>query len=229
MAGEISTLQLADKIVRDIGRRSVGYVYISGAIADTDQIGIAGRLYEFDNNAAITGDVLVDVSGGLGAANAITQLVAAINGDASATVRAIDIGGDVAALYALNTTTNAALTNPVDAGGVIFVSAANMVGNAAYTVKSIINGSYTITAQDVTTLAPGAANGEIPVAAIDTTSTPTLLAFELRTSVGVFKSKATVGARLAQQGANQWLLIIDEAGGAAVMAATDVLTFIIAV
>jgi hypothetical protein len=72
----------------DIATPATGWVkLIGGALPlDGDQItisdGVTSRIFEFDDNAAITGDVTVDITGVTDPNVALALLVAAINGDA---------------------------------------------------------------------------------------------------------------------------------------------------
>lgn len=62
---------------------------MGGDVADTETVTISGRVYEFDTDSTATGDVAVDVSGGLTKDLAGAALANAINGDASAVVTAV--------------------------------------------------------------------------------------------------------------------------------------------
>jgi len=81
---------------------SVGTLTFSGVVSDGELVTIGGRIYEFDTDASVTaGHVLVDVSGGATAPAAVTALVAAITGDTSAVVSAVDGAGDTVDVTAL--------------------------------------------------------------------------------------------------------------------------------
>lgn len=83
------------------GTQASEVLTISGVVADGETVTIGTRVYEFDDDASVgAGNVLVDVSGGLGAANAVAALVAAINGDASAVVYAAAGAGDTVVVFA---------------------------------------------------------------------------------------------------------------------------------
>jgi hypothetical protein len=75
-------------------------ITISGNVADgetvtIDSAGANPRVYEFDTGNGVTGaNIAVNVSAGLGKANAKTALIAAINGDASCPCTATAAGGD---------------------------------------------------------------------------------------------------------------------------------------
>lgn len=74
---------------------------ISGSVSDGDTVTIGTRVYEFDTDASVSGsNVLVDVSGGATAPDAVTALVAAINADTSAVVYAADGAGDTVVVFA---------------------------------------------------------------------------------------------------------------------------------
>ena len=53
--------RLTSKLAKDIGAAGAGWVYFSGSVSDTDTVTINGRVYEFDTNSSITGNVAVDV------------------------------------------------------------------------------------------------------------------------------------------------------------------------
>lgn len=63
---------------------ATGTITLDGDVADGETVTIGTRVYEFDTNSSITGDVAVDVSGGVDKATAQAALLAAVNGDGSA-------------------------------------------------------------------------------------------------------------------------------------------------
>ena len=74
---------------------ATGTLTLTGVVADGQTVTIGSRVYEFDTNSSVTsGNVAVDVSGGVTASAAVTALVAAITADASAVVTAVDGAGD---------------------------------------------------------------------------------------------------------------------------------------
>src|SRR3990167_10995201 len=74
-------------------RAAVGYVHFSGVPNDGDATVIGGRTYEYDTNGSFTaGNVQVDISGSVTVAQVVDALVAAVNGDASGVVTALDRG-----------------------------------------------------------------------------------------------------------------------------------------
>ncbi len=210
---------------RDCARSAVGYFYLTGAAADTETVVIQGRTYEFDTNAAITGDVTVDITADQTADAAITALVAAINADGTRTVDAIawagnsDVSSGCSFIHATGGAVNPTLVETCGNGT---VSAAACVGAAALANRDLWAFSYTVTAQDVTTLALAAGNSVI-IAGFPTTVAPTLAGLVCRTAAGVVKSLATVQFVLAQVNANFIALTVDD--GAAVLATGDVIGF----
>ena len=86
---------------------ATGIVTFNGAVSDGNIVTIGTRVYEFDTAAdpgAITaGRVRVNVSGGATASAAVTALVTAITGDASAVVTAADGALDTVDLTAKTT------------------------------------------------------------------------------------------------------------------------------
>jgi hypothetical protein len=86
------------------GTKASGTLTFTGVVADGQIVTIGTRVYEFDTavapGAITAGRVRVDVSGGVTAPQAVTALVAAITGDASAVVTALDGAGDTVAVTA---------------------------------------------------------------------------------------------------------------------------------
>ena len=95
----------------------------TGGTSDGEIATIGSRVYEFDTNGAVTaGRVAVDISGGASAAQSVTALVAAINGDASAVVTAADGAGDTVVVTA--------------------ITAVAATGNAIASTKTIANATW---------------------------------------------------------------------------------------
>lgn len=253
MAKEISTAQLADNAVTtakilnanvtggkmsiqpvgDIGRAPIGYVRFAAAtdVADTVTVG-AGAAW----TAAAAADHqnrVYDRSGATAAACA-TAFAAMVNDalfpDAYSAV-VLPAGGDTVALVPdLFGVINPALAESTGSARTV-ISGAAMTGVTAPADRSLCYGEYTIMAADVTSMAPApGANQEIPIAGIPSLVAPTLVSFGIRDANGVHKSNATIGARLVQAGAGFYVLAVQEGGaGPAVLAATDVVNFIVAV
>jgi hypothetical protein len=83
--------------------RAIGCLIFTGRPSDTEICTINGRKYELDTNgaAASAGDVLVDITGNANVDDDITDLAAAINADASASVYAYaDTANDVLFVWA---------------------------------------------------------------------------------------------------------------------------------
>lgn len=73
-----------------------GALTFSGVVSDGETVTIGADVYEFDTDAEVTeGNILVDVSGGATAADAVTALVAAITANTGSVVSAVDGTGDV--------------------------------------------------------------------------------------------------------------------------------------
>lgn len=223
-AGFVTGAMLSIQPYEDIGRLGAGWIRWAANSSVGDTITIGGVVF----TAVAAGAVAFQFNQAGGTAATMTSLAAAVNAD-STVARALEIGGDVVALFARTAAGGNVALAESSAGVRTVVSAATMAGSTAAADRSAVIGSYTILAADVTALDPAVFNGEIAIAAIPSTGTPILLSFEVRTAAGVFRSKATIGARLLQQGANEWALLMDETGGVGVLAATDTITFMVAV
>lgn len=204
----------------------VGYVYISGVTANTETIVINGRTYEF-TDGALVGDVQINVPNGSNAAVSITGAVAAINGDAARTVEAIDLGGDVMGL--IGRTPGAAALTLAETMGNGAVSAAVMTGGAADAYAGRVFGEYTVTAQDVTTLASGLGTAQIGLFGFPSTTQPAIVNFQVRTATGVLRNMTDGIVVMRQINANQWMLCYVEPAGGALLVATDIVSFDLAV
>ncbi len=201
------------KGLEDEGHGAIGYVYCTGAVADTELVTIDGRTYEFDNDSTNTGDVPVDVTGDLTADAAMIALAAAINGDGSRTVDAVVMAGNsdttagVLLIARVVGASNFSLTTDITNGGV--VSAANLTGAAAAASKDVTFKEYTITAADVTLLALTGGNSVV-IAGVISTSQPVLHSFLVATSAGaIVPTVATMGLTWLQLNTNYWVLILD--------------------
>ena len=85
------------------GTKASGTLTFTGSVSDGETVTIGTRVYEFDTAGTPTitaGRVRVNVSGGTTAPAAVTALVAAITGDASAVVTAVDGAGDTVVVTA---------------------------------------------------------------------------------------------------------------------------------
>lgn len=120
---------------------ATGTLTFTGSVSDGEKVTIGSRVYEFDTNSSVTaGNVAVNVSGGATAPAAVTALVTAITGDASATVTAVDGAGDTVVVTAktkgsaANTTAttetcaNASWGSATLTGGVDGITAADIAG-----------------------------------------------------------------------------------------------------
>ncbi len=210
---------------RDIGRTCAGYFYLTGVVADTQTVVVQGRTYEFDTNAAITGDVLVDVTADQTADAAITALVAAINADAARPADAVAWAGnsDVSAGCSFTTLAvggvNVTLVETCVNG---LVGATPAVGARNIADRDLIWGQYTITAQDVTTLALAGGNS-VPIGGLPTTAAAILVGLTVHTAAGAMKSPATLVFTQQQANVNYLMLTVED--GAAVLADGDRINF----
>jgi hypothetical protein len=211
------------------GNRSFGFVDMAGASIEDETITVGGRIYEFsaDGAALTTGDVRIDVSGGLGAANAAAAFVSAINGDDYAYFTASLLLDNIVALYAdsngtLAITLAEATTNMV-------VSAAAMVGGMVEAEVQIQYGTYTITAADVTTLGNVGGTANIGLGFATFESTPVLVGFLIRDSNNHVRSDDLISGAVAVAWAlvtgSVYELTIDDVGGATPLAAGDIITW----
>lgn len=235
-AGSITNDRLASKMYYDLGTAGVAWIGITGAVADGDRVSIGGRIYEFDTAAppgaiGAGANVRVGVSGGGGdqannAAGAIAALVAAVNGDASRVVNAVDIGGDVAGFVALvaGSGTNFAISELIDGGNVINVSAAAATMNTDREPYARTSRSYTITAADVTELARTLGTSEIPVCSFASTTQPVIMSVAAFTAGGSYVSLVDGKFTMRQANAAYWVLCYAEPAGGAVLAAGDRVT-----
>ncbi len=189
---------------------AVGYIRHTGVSADTETVTIDGRIYEYDTDGAITGDVVVDISGGNSATQSAAALAAAINGDSAAVVEAyvapdtvtvVLVGKAAVTAFALATT----VANSV-------ISAAAMVGGRAAGDRYLAVGRYTVTARNVT---DWAASGWVPIGCIDDPGSAPELLFDpqIIDSTGAIHSSATVLARVVRVNANNYAVIVSDPVG----------------
>jgi hypothetical protein len=130
---------------------ATGVLTFSGVVADGQTVTIGTDVYEFDTDASVTaGNILVDVSGGATAADAVTALVAAVTASGDGTYSAADGAGDTVdvtygttgttgnSVATTETCTNGAwgavtLTGGVDASPSIPVNIVAVLGDPKYT------------------------------------------------------------------------------------------------
>jgi len=222
----IKDSQLASPIAKDLGDLGVGYFRFDAAadVADAITIGTGATLETWTASAGGGGTGEFDQSGGT-AALCAASLADKINALPESQVRAI-VRDTTVHVFA-KTAAAGNLDLAVTVGGArITASAAAMVGSAVSDVSQRSIGQYALTAEDVTTMAPapGAAQ-EIVIGAFATTTEPKLLGASFRTAAGEFYSPATLQLALVQSGANEWALLLSEKGAAAVLSATDVVTY----
>lgn len=205
--------------VKDLGRLAVGWIRFDANANALDTVVIGTETWtENGTNDAFK----FDQSGGLAAC--MTSLTQNINDD-SLFVRAVEVGGDMIALFAKVAGVAGNLGITVD-GVRLVASAATMLGGLAAAERVQCSGTYTVTETDRLGWLDAAAN-ELAIAAIPSTATPILMSFYGRDSSWVCKSMNTVMAKLVQQGANEWALVVSDP--AAVLSTNDVLSFIIEV
>ena len=99
---------------------ATGTLTFTGVVSDTETVTIGDDVYEFDTDASVTeGNILVDVSGGATASDAVTALVAAIVASDTQGVGAADGAGDTVVLTAdtAGTAANAIATTETCANG----------------------------------------------------------------------------------------------------------------
>jgi hypothetical protein len=222
----IKDSQLASPIAKDLDDLGVGYFRFDGAAQLGDDVVIAtggGATETWTASSGGAGAGEFDLDGGTQASCA-ASLADKINALPESLVRAIV--RDIIVIVFAKDATAGNLTLASTSGGRIVPSAAAMVGSAVSDVSQRSIGQYALTAEDVTTMAPapGLAQ-EIVVGAFATTTEPKLLGASFRTAAGEFYSPATLQLAFVQSGANEWSLLLSEKGAAAVLSATDVVTF----
>jgi len=210
----------------DLGQPAVAHFYLTSTAGDTELVTLNGRTYEFDDDAASTGDVAVDISGDATADAAITALVAAVNGDGSAEYDAVawtgnaDTGAGCTFVEKVVGGSDVAISTDAANGA---VSAATTSKAAAIADKYIWAGEHTVLAGDVTALALTGGN-EVPIFAVSSTTEPTLVGLTLRTSAGAMRPfTATMNFRIVQANSNFWALVVEDS--AAEIATGDVIGF----
>lgn len=242
--GTITSSSLSDQPDIDIGQASSGYVRISAAITDGDRWAINGRIYEYDTAAppgalGAGADIRIGVSGGGGdsantAAGCATATAAAINGDASAVTEALVLGGTgIVGISSIVTGIVAAdqdftLVDTVDAGGVLFPSAATLLGSQPPTVTQRLSRRYDITAENITAMALVLGTSEIVIGVFPSTSTPLLHAVSVLRVNGVGFAHVDIQGvrfRVQQVNAHFWQVTLAQNPLGAILVASDVVIF----
>lgn len=215
---------------RDVGMRSIGHVDFAAGTNVGDTITLGGTEV-WTARAVIALPYEYDQSGGTGATCA-ASFAAQVNATAGSGYLALVMGtgADIVALFPKSTIANNPAMAESTAGARTVVSGANMTNRRLAAERRMAWGQYTMTAADVTTLAPGGLAGEIPIGCIDSTTQPTLLSVRYATAAGddIVMGANFPGVRVAQVGALQWLVILSEAGVAASLANTDTVSYILA-
>lgn len=224
--GFVEPAGLSFEPIRDIGRFASGWVrFVAGGVAGADTITITTNgLAEVWTAAVAPATNWQWMITGAGNTDA-TSFAARVNLNGQSAVRAVNmtVGGavGVVALFAKRIDVG----NPALAESTVgvrqVVSAAAFVNSTAAVDKLLCRGTYAATAADIATWI-AAGNPEIGIAAVPSTSQPTLVSFNVQVA-GVFRSNATIRAIFRQSGANEWVLAVQDVG--AVMAAGDVISF----
>jgi hypothetical protein len=124
----------------------------SNTIVDEEYVSIGGKIYEFDDDAAVTSPHVLVTIGGSAAATA-ANLIAAINANKPSpgvTASADPVEAETVRLVAdkVGTAGNLALVEAVSDAG-ITVSGANMTGGENGGSQKVARGEYVVTALDV--------------------------------------------------------------------------------
>ena len=172
--------------VRFFGIAATGAIRLANnTLVDTETITIGDRVYEWDNNAAVTaGNILVTIGGDV--ATSVANLIAAINANkpsVAVTASADPVDALVIRLIAdaQGANGNLALAETIaDAGNI--VSGAFMTNGENAGSQIFHQGEYIVTALDVL-----AANLVIPTGL----TTPKNVRVEIRDTVGVFREDIT--------------------------------------
>lgn len=172
--------------VRFFGISATGAIRIANnTLVDTETITIGDRVYEWDNNAAVTaGNILVTI--GVDVATSITNLINAINANKpSVAVTASPDPVDALVIRliadAQGANGNLALAETVADAGTI-VSGALMVGGENSGSQIVHRGEYIVTALDVL-----AAHVLFPTGL----TTPKHVEVDVRDTLGVFREDIT--------------------------------------
>ena len=221
----VTDVKIASKIYKTPGKPGVSsFGFTAGDVVGLDTLTLGAQTYTF--RAAASGTPLLDIlPGGASpwtAAADITAAVAAINANPSREFDALDMGSDVLGLIEKTVTGVAPLTAASRAS--VKVSAANAKNAVSAAVVQRVTGQYSITANDVLSLAI-AASAEIVIAAFPVAGVtpPSFASITVRTSGGVFKSVATLGLVIAQFNTNFYGLKLNDS--ATVLALNDIVAF----
>ncbi len=91
----------ANDVIADVSVAATGVLTFDGVVTDGETVTIGTDIYEFDTDASVTGtNILVDVSAGATAADAVTALAAAITASDTVGVGGVDGAGDIVVLTA---------------------------------------------------------------------------------------------------------------------------------
>jgi len=131
-------------------RNAVGAVFAIGRFGvvplpvDAETLTINGRVYEFDDNSSITGDIAIDIGGLTTVDQVLTAIAGAINGDASAVVTAEAVlASDYVEVTAklCGTQGNYVVSEACGAGGwmVGYGASGSLVGGANPSVEALVN------------------------------------------------------------------------------------------
>jgi len=221
--GVTSTTTQLNEIVYHEGAPPVAVVDHTGECADAETVTVSGRVYEYDTDSSITGDVDVDISGGSTATDCATALIAAINGDGSATVEAADFSNGTVALVALSAASSITLAETLTNG---IISTTSGFGGAAAGRKRAYGCTHTVSANEVTTTTDQ--NGAIAVCGLTLTSSPTVYVVDIRDSNGVESACATCQFSWSQINSDQYVLkLVETQNGATALTAGDVVNVIV--
>lgn len=210
---------------------AVGYLYVSGNSADAETITIGATVYTFNSLGAPGGTDIV-IPNGSNAAVTTAGIVTTINAHAARVVNAINLGGDVVGVVhrtpgvAGNVAVAETMINGAWCGA---AGVGPLVGGAAEALCSILPGTYTVTAQDVATLASNLGTAQIVLGAFPSTTEPRVLSVVARTAAGAIIDLADGIFTVQQVNATWWALLYAEPAGGPLLAATNVVTFVLAV
>ncbi len=189
--------------VRYFGNHAQGAVRIGdiSKVVDGKTLTIGSKVYEFDNDAAVTeGNVLVDIKGT--EALQITELIAKVNANkpsvpVTASVDPVDTKTMRLVADAPGDAGNIALSNDV-ADASFAVSAATLLGGENAGTQTVARGKYAVTAVDVSSTSIAIETGLV---------SPRFATIESYTSIG---AKKTSTGLLTVSGTK---LLVDFTGG----------------
>lgn len=241
--GGIGSSALTFEPMINVGSPAVGYLRLTGAVADGETLVINGRTYEFDTaadpGAVGAGSVRVNVSAGdVTADAAVVALVAAISGDASAVVDARPAVNNADANSVCQLIERPGTTGiPLGTNYTLVTTCVNGTVSGAAMVQAVLaadqfhtSGQYLVTAADVTewtAAGGGAASHFIGALAVDGATQPIITSILVQDTNGVIKSPATIRVAPIRVNTNWWGILCFDAG--AVMANTDSITWTVRV